>query len=37
MGPIPGNDGGLGKLFKADSHNVGHTADLVLVRDCVEM
>lgn len=33
MGPIPGNDGALGKSFKAGSHNVSNRADLVLVRD----
>lgn len=37
MGPIPGNDGGLGKLFKAGNHNVSNIADLVLARDSVEM
>lgn len=37
MGPIPGNDGGLGKSFKAGSHNVSNRADLVLVGDRVVM
>lgn len=37
MGPIPGNDGALGKSFKAGSHNVSNRADLVLVRDRMVM
>lgn len=32
-GPIPGNDGGLGKSFTAGSRNVSNRPDLVLVRD----
>lgn len=32
MGPIPGNDGALGKSFKAGSHNVSNRADLVFGR-----
>ena len=33
MGPIPGNDGGLGKSFKAGILDVSYRPDLVLVRD----
>lgn len=32
MGPIPGNDGALNRLFKTGSHNVSNRSDLVLVR-----
>lgn len=31
MGPIPGNDGALGKSFKAGSHNVSNRTELILV------
>ena len=37
MGPIPGNDGALGKSFKAGSHNVCNRTDLVSGRDRMVM